>query len=63
METPVQIQPGQPIPQQAVNIDELHRQYGEAMIQFKIAQSKVMFLEQQFQALMNQGVPGAVIQK
>jgi hypothetical protein len=37
--------------------EELYRQYGEATIQFKIAQGKVMQLEQQIQAFLNQQAP------
>lgn len=40
-----------------ITMDELNRQYGEAVFQFKIANNKVMMLEQQFQQIMNQGGP------
>lgn len=42
---------------QAISLDEVYRQYGEATIQLKLANSKVMMLEQQIQQLLNQPVP------
>lgn len=44
-----------PTQQQGVvlNARELYEQYGEATIQLKLAQSKVMMLEQQIQQLLN----------
>lgn len=49
-ETPVP----QAQPQGIITQDELYRQYGEATIQLKIATSRVQFLEQQIQQLLNQ---------
>lgn len=46
-----------PIPQaqpQVVTQDEIFRQYGEATLQLKIATSRVQFLEQQLQQILNQ---------
>jgi len=46
------------VPTQAfLTQEELYRQYGEATIQFKIAQGKVMQLEQQIQTFLNQQAP------
>lgn len=47
------------VPQHQVSMttEELYRQYGEATIQFKIAQNRVAMLEQQIQQLLNQQVP------
>lgn len=47
----------QPVPQAPqlpqMSMDELYRQYGEATIQFKLAQGKVMLIEQQIQQALN----------
>ena len=50
MNTPV------PTNVQSMPLDEIYRQYGEATIQLKLAQGKVMMLEQQIQASLNQPV-------
>lgn len=44
-------------PQTVITIEELHRQYGEATIQLKIANQRVMMLEQQIQQVMQSAVP------
>ncbi len=48
---PTQVPPAQA---QGISTDELYRQYGEATIQLKIAQQKVMFLEQQINQVLSQ---------
>lgn len=57
------IGPGQPIPvtTSAISVDELYRQYGEATVQFKLAQGRVMQIEQQIQQLLN--TPPATINR
>lgn len=40
-----------------MTLEELYRQYGEATIQFKICQSRVVGLEQQIQQVFNQAPP------
>jgi hypothetical protein len=42
------------VPQANISVDELYRQYGEASVQFKLAQGKLMMLEQQIQQVLNQ---------
>lgn len=41
------------VPPQILSKEELYRQYGEATIQLKLAQGKVMMLEQQIQQTLN----------
>ncbi len=53
-QVPVQVQGVQP---GFINVDQLHREYGETMVQFKIVQSKINILEQQIQAYLNQQAP------
>lgn len=48
--------PEQPVPMntQVVNLDQLYREYGEATVQFKMAQGRVIQLEQSIQQILNQ---------
>lgn len=39
---------------QIINLDQLYREYGEATVQFKLAQGRTMQLEQQIQQVLNQ---------
>jgi len=50
MSDPIQVVPQQ----QFISAEDLYRQYGEATIQFKIAQGKVVQLEQAIQQVLNQ---------
>jgi len=54
---PTQINAGPVGHSGAISMDELYRQYGEACVQFKLVQGKVMMLEQQIQQIMNQVPP------